>query len=47
MYKYTQEDINFLASHINLGARDRPNSATLFNLAELLIEKNTASNRTA
>ena len=39
MYKYTQEDINLLASHINSTARDSLNGATPFDLAELLIDK--------
>ncbi len=39
MYKYTQEDINLMASHINSTARDSLNGATPFDLAELLIDK--------
>ena len=39
MYKYTQDDINLLASHINSTARDSLNGATPFDLAELLIDK--------
>ena len=32
MYKYTQEDINLMASHINSTARDSLNGATPFDL---------------
>ena len=39
MYKYSQEDINLLASHINSTARDSLNGATPFDLAELLLDK--------
>ena len=39
MYKYTQEDINLLACHINSTARDSLNGATPFDLAELLLDK--------
>lgn len=39
MYKYTQEDINLMASHINSTARDSLNGATPFDLANLLIDK--------
>ena len=39
MYKYTQEDINLLTSHINSTARDSLNGATPFELAELLLDK--------
>lgn len=39
MYRYTQEDINLMASHINSTARDSLNGATPFDLAELLIDK--------
>ena len=39
MQKYTQEDINILASHINSTARDSLNGATPFDLASLLIDK--------
>ena len=39
MYKYTQEDINLMASHINSTARDSLNGATPFALAKLLIDK--------
>ena len=39
MYKYTQEDINLMASHINSTARDSLNGATPFDLASLLIDK--------
>ena len=39
MYKYDQEDISLMASHINSTARDSLNGATPFDLAELLIDK--------
>ncbi len=39
MQKYTQEDINLLASHINSTARDSLNGASPFDLAGLLIDK--------
>ena len=39
MYKYTQADINLMASHINSTARDSLNGATPFDLAELLLDK--------
>ncbi|WP_405374363.1 IS30 family transposase [Pseudobutyrivibrio sp.] len=39
MFKYTQEDINLMASHINSTARDSLNGATPFDLAELLLDK--------
>lgn len=39
MFKYTQEDISLMASHINSTARDSLNGATPFDLAELLIDK--------
>ena len=39
MYKYTQEDISLMASHINSTARDSLNGATPFDLAELLLDK--------
>lgn len=39
MYKYTQEDINLMTSHINSTARDSLNGATPFELAYLLIDK--------
>ena len=39
MYKYTQDDINLMTSHINSTARDSLNGATPFDLAELLIDK--------
>ena len=39
MYKYTQEDINLLASHINSTARDSLNGASPFDLAALLLDK--------
>ncbi len=39
LYKYTQEDINLMASHINSTARDSLNGASPFDLADLLIDK--------
>lgn len=39
MHKYSQEDINLLASHINSTARDSLNGACPFDLAELLLDK--------
>ena len=39
MYRYTQEDISLMASHINSTARDSLNGATPFDLADLLIDK--------
>ena len=39
MYKFSQEDINLLASHINSTARDSLNGSTPFDLAELLLDK--------
>lgn len=39
MYKYTQEDINLMASHINSTARDSLNGVTPFDLADLLLDK--------
>ncbi len=39
MYRYTQEDMSLLASHINSTARDSLNGSTPFDLAELLIDK--------
>lgn len=39
MYRYTQEDINLMASHINSTARDSLNGSTPFDLAELLLDK--------
>lgn len=39
MYKYTQTDINLMASHINSTARDSLNGATPFDLADLLLDK--------
>ena len=39
MYKYTQEDISLLASHINSTARDSLNGATPFDLAEILLDR--------
>jgi len=39
MHKYTQEDINLLASHINSTSRDSLNGACPFDLAALLLDK--------
>ena len=39
MYKYTQDDINLMASHINSTARDSLNGASPFDLAALLLDK--------
>ncbi len=39
MFRYTQEDINLMASHINSTARDSLNGATPFDLANLLLDK--------
>ena len=39
MYKYTQDDINLMASHINSTARDSLNGACPFDLAALLLDK--------
>ena len=39
MYKYTQEDINLMTSHINSLARDSLNGACPFDLAEILLDK--------
>ncbi len=39
MSRYTQDDINLLASHINSVGRDSLNGATPFDLAELLLDK--------
>lgn len=39
MYKYTQDDINLMTSHINSLARDSLNGASPFDLAEILIDK--------
>ncbi len=39
MQKYTQDDINLMASHINSTARDSLNGATPFDLANILIDK--------
>ena len=39
MYKYTQDDINRMTSHINSTARDSLNGATPFDLADLLLDK--------
>ena len=37
MYRYTQDDINLMTSHINSTARDSLNGATPFDLASLLL----------
>ena len=37
--RYTQADINLMASHINSTARDGLNGKTPFDLAELLLDK--------
>ena len=37
MYRYTQDDINLMTSHINSTARDSLNGATPFDLATLLL----------
>ena len=39
MYKYTQDDINLMTSHINSTSRDSLNGATPFDLADLLLDK--------
>lgn len=39
MYKYNQDDINRMNSHINSTARDSLNGATPFDLADLLLDK--------
>ena len=39
MYKYTQDTINLMTSHINSTARDSLNGATPFDLADLLLDK--------
>lgn len=39
MQRYTQGDINHMASHINSTARDSLNGATPFDLADLLLDK--------
>ena len=39
MYKYTQDDINLMASHISSTARDSLNGATPLDLAALLLDK--------
>ena len=38
MYRYTQEDINLMTSHINSTARDSLNGTTPFDLAALLLD---------
>jgi len=37
MYRYTQDDINLMTSHINSTARDSLNGSTPFDLASLLL----------
>ena len=39
MFRYTQEDINLLASHINSTSRDGLNGQTPYDLAQLLLDK--------
>ena len=39
MYKYTQDTINLMTSHINSTARDSLNGASPFDLADLLLDK--------
>ena len=39
MNRYTQDDINLMASHINSTSRDGMNGASPFDLAELLLDK--------
>ena len=39
MYKYTQDDINLMTSHINSLSRDSLNGACPFDLAEILLDK--------
>ncbi len=39
MNRYTQDDVNLMASHINSTARDSLNGATPFELAEILLDK--------
>ena len=39
MHRYTQDDINLLASHINSTARDSLNGVTPYDLAEMLLDK--------
>lgn len=39
MFRYTQEDINLLASHINSISRDGLNGQTPYDLAQLLLDK--------
>lgn len=39
MHRFTQKDINLMASHINSTARDSLNGASPFDLAELLLDK--------
>ena len=39
MNRYTQDDINLMASHINSTARDGMNGASPFDLAEILLDK--------
>lgn len=39
MYRYSQKDVNLMASHINSTARDSLNGACPFDLANLLLDK--------
>ena len=39
MFRYTQDDINLLASHVNSVARDGLNGHTPYDLAQLLLDK--------
>ena len=39
MHRFTQKDINLMASHINSTARDSLNGASPFDLADLLLDK--------
>ena len=39
MQRFSQEDINLMASHINSTSRDSLNGASPFDLAELLLDK--------
>lgn len=42
MYRYIQDGINLMTSHINSTARDSLNGATPFDLATLLLDKKIA-----
>ncbi len=39
MYRYNQDDINLMTSHINSLARDSLNGACPFDLADILLDK--------